>query len=359
MVVGVLEESGEHLHHPGIEPLLVGGQPLPFDDVGIAGGELGPGRHHAELELPLEHLLAVGVPAVVELPLVLVGPGARHVVGRVHRARTEVEEEWLVGRDLLAVGDEPDRPIDQILGEVVALLGRLGGGHLMVVVDEIRVVLVRVTAHEAVEPFEAAAEWPAVVGAGRARLLRRREVPLADRVCVVAVSLQDLGDETVLEGDEAVAARVPGRPFSDARHGVRVVVAPGQDAGAARRAERRGVHVGEAQPIRRQAIEVGRPDRRAVATEMPVPGVVEDDEDDVRHARPRADRLWPGRLRLTDRAADDAWKGRASRVFLDRHVSSSSATQLDVATRRREWAVDGNDPRLQSARNARVSSRAT
>jgi hypothetical protein len=45
----------------------------------------------------------------------------------VHRPGGEVERERLVGGDLLGVGDERGRLVDQVLGEVVALLrGALG-----------------------------------------------------------------------------------------------------------------------------------------------------------------------------------------------------------------------------------------
>ena len=40
VVVGVLEEAGEHLHHARVEALLVGAQAVPRRDVGIARGQL-------------------------------------------------------------------------------------------------------------------------------------------------------------------------------------------------------------------------------------------------------------------------------------------------------------------------------
>ena len=250
--------------------------------------------------------------------------------------------------------------IDEILGQVVALLGRLGGRHLVVVVDQVRVVLVGVAPHEPVESLEAAAERPAVIGARGARLLGRRQVPLADGERVVALAQQDLGEKAVLEGDQPVSAGVAGRPFRDAGHRVRVVVAPREDAGAARRTERRGVHVGEAQPVRGEAVEVGRPDRRAVAAEMPIPGVVEDDEEDVGRAGLRPNRLRPGRLRFTDRSADDARESRSLRVLLDRHVSSSSILGRAAPAAPPTWRRDGGRRvRRRRKEPAGVRSRAT
>ena len=40
VVVGVRDEAGEDLHHPRVQPALVGGQRRPFRDVGVARREL-------------------------------------------------------------------------------------------------------------------------------------------------------------------------------------------------------------------------------------------------------------------------------------------------------------------------------
>ena len=319
LVVGVLEEAGEDLHHAGVEPALVGGQVVPLLHVGIVARQLGVLGDDAEFLLPGEHLLAVGVPAVVELALVLVGPFLGHLVRRVVGAGGEVQEERLVRRDLLEVGDELDGLVGQIDGQVIALLGRLRRLDLVVVVDQVGIVLVGVAAEEAVVALEAAAERPAVVGAGRADLLGRGQVPLADAERVVAMRQQHLGQEAVLERDGAVGAGVARRALGDARHAVGVVVAPGQHARARRRAQRRGVHVGVAQPVLRQPVEVGRVDRRAVATELPVAGVVEHDEEHVRRAGCRPHRRGPGRLRLADRAAHPAGERGARFVLFEAH----------------------------------------
>ena len=84
------------------------------------------------------------------------------------------------GATCFEVGDEADRLVGEVGGQVIALLRRLRRLDLMIVVDQLGVVLVRVAAEEAVVALEAAAERPAVVGPGRAGLLGRRQVPLAD-----------------------------------------------------------------------------------------------------------------------------------------------------------------------------------
>ena len=246
-----------------------------------------------------EHLLAIDVPAVVELALVFVGPFLRHVMGRVVRARREIEEERLVRRDLLQVGDEADRLVGEIRGQVIAFLRRLRRLDLMIVVDEVGIILMRVAAEKAVVALEAAPERPAVVGAGGADLLGGRQMPLADAIGGVALLQQHLGQKAVLERDRAIAAGIAGRSLGDAGHRVGMMIAAGQNARARRRAERGRVHVGEEQPVLGQLVDVRRVDRRAVAAELAEARVVDDDEEDVRRAFPGAHRrrARPARIR--------------------------------------------------------------
>ncbi len=213
----------------------------------------------------------------------------------VHRAGAEVHEERLVGRDLLGVRDEPDGVIHQVRRQVISLLRGFGRFDGVVVIHEVRIVLVRVATQEAIEALEAACQGPAVIGPGGRGLVGRREVPLADRVGAVAVLQQHLREEPVRERNVPVAARIAGRAFGDAGHRVGMMVAPGENAGARGRAERGGVHVVVAQPVRRERVNVGRLNRAAVAAELSESCVIEDDEEHVRRALPRPQRLWPGR----------------------------------------------------------------
>lgn len=90
----------------------------------------------------------------------------------------------------------------------------------MAVVNEVGVVLVRVTAQESVVALEASPKGPAVVRSGGAHLLGRGQVPLSDRESVVAMRHQHLGQESILERDLSIRTGVPGRPLGDARHRV-------------------------------------------------------------------------------------------------------------------------------------------
>ena len=156
LVIGMREEAGEDFHHARVELLFVRGQRVPHLDVGVVAREFRVFWDDAEFFLARERLFAIGVPTVVELTLVLVGPFLRDVMGRMPRAGTEIHEERLVGRDLLGVGDEPDRLVHEVYREVVAVFGRLRLVYRMVVVHEIWIPLIRIAAQEAVVALEAA-----------------------------------------------------------------------------------------------------------------------------------------------------------------------------------------------------------
>ena len=123
MVVRVLEEARVDLHLPREHRLQVIGHVVPGRDLSRALGELGLGRNDAELLLARKRPLPERVPAVVELPFVLIRPFRAHVVRGMGRARREVREEGLVGHERLLLADPADRPVGHVLGEVVALLG--------------------------------------------------------------------------------------------------------------------------------------------------------------------------------------------------------------------------------------------
>ena len=90
VVVGVLEEAGVHLHLRSRTGLSSSGMSSHAVIDVVARGELGVGGDHAELLLPGEGLLALGVPAVGELALVLLDPlrGRRGGGRGWHRARS-------------------------------------------------------------------------------------------------------------------------------------------------------------------------------------------------------------------------------------------------------------------------------
>ena len=88
LVVGVLQESGEHFGLAREQTPLIGRQRVPRGQVLRPLAQPRVGRNHAQLLLPLERFVPHLVPALVELALVLVGPFLRHVVRRMRRARS-------------------------------------------------------------------------------------------------------------------------------------------------------------------------------------------------------------------------------------------------------------------------------
>ena len=179
-----------------------------------------------------------------------------------------------------------------------------------------------VAAEEPVVALEAAAQRPAVVRSRRRDLIRRRQVPLAEGIGVVAFLEQDLRQHAVLERDVAVAAGVSGGAFGDARHRVRVMIPAGQHAAPGRRAERRGVHVVEEQSVGSERIDVRRLDRAAIAPHLAKAGVVLHDEQHVGGACLRSQRLGPRGLRDIEGPTNHAGERGPGFVLFQRHFLS-------------------------------------
>ena len=125
VMVGVLEEPGVDLHLAREDRPHVLGRLVPGGNLGRARRQLGIRGDHAQLLLAREGFLAQLVPALVELALVLVGPFLGHVVRGVAGARREIHEERLVGHQRLLLARPLDRLAGHVVGEVIALLGRL------------------------------------------------------------------------------------------------------------------------------------------------------------------------------------------------------------------------------------------
>ena len=263
-----------------------------------------PSRDHAEFELALEPALAHDVPALVELPPVLRQVLRRRLVRRVGGAEREVGEERAVGPHADAVGDHPQRLVDQILREVVALVGPSRRRDRMVVGDELGMELVGLALHEPVEPVEAPTERPLVERAGRRTLLHRGEVPLADGERGVAGVAQHLGHRGGVVRDVAEHVGEPGAEVRHRPHPDGVLRASGEQRRPRRRAQRGHVEVRELQPAGGERVDVRCVDVRAVATELGESGVVEQHDHHVGCLVTRMRRLVVERRRLGDGASD-------------------------------------------------------
>ncbi len=178
--------------------------------------------------------------------------------------------------------DELDRVVDQVLAQVVAVLGERGRVDAVVVVGQVGAVLVGLALHEPVEPVEPPLQRPLVVGTGGRRVGHLAEVPLADRERREPLLAQDLGDRARVVRDVTGHVGIAGVEVRDAAHADAVVVATGQQRGAGGGAERGDVEIRVLEAPGGEPIDVRRVDLGAVAAEMRESGVVKEDDDDVR-----------------------------------------------------------------------------
>ena len=251
VVVGVLREPRVHLHLAGVERLQLLGHVVPCRERLVARRQLGVRGDHAQLLLPREGLLPQPVPPLVELALVLVRPGLRHVMRGVAAAGGEVDEERL----LRVLGPHAVQPLDRLVGHRVRqVVGVLLVVELrrrpddLLVLRQARVPLAGPAAEEAVEVVEPPAVRPAVQRPGRALLPVGRQVPLAERRGAVPVVPQDARQRRAVARK---GRRVPGEPareLTDRAEADRVAVPPGQQRRPRRRAQR-----GDVEPVVPQA----------------------------------------------------------------------------------------------------------
>ena len=153
--IRVVEEAGERLLQARGEYLLVLGQLRPRQHARVAGSEGRPTRDDPNFELPGEPLIADYVPTFEEASPVLLDVRLRRLVGGVHRAERQVEEEGPVGAHRPEVPDPADRLIDEVLAQVVPVLRAAGRLDMVVVGRQLGIELVRLSLQEAVEAVEA------------------------------------------------------------------------------------------------------------------------------------------------------------------------------------------------------------
>ena len=146
------------------------------------------------------------------------------------------------------------------------------------------IVLVGLGADKTVEILEAAAGRPGVEWTGGAGLPPRHLVALAKLRRGVAVQLERLGQRgAALGADRAVAGRRGGH-LSDAAHADGVVVAPGQQRLAGRRAQRGGVKAVVLESVRGEFFRVRRVAWPTKSTSRAKARIVEQDDEHVGRA---------------------------------------------------------------------------
>ena len=279
----------------------------------IARRQLRALRNHPQLQLPREPLLPHLVPAHVELPAVLLDVLRRRLMRRVRRPRREIQEERLPRIDRLLIAQKAHRAIDQILRQVVALLRPLRRIDVVIVVDQLRVELIRLSAQKAVEAVETALQRPLLERPRLRARLQRRQVPLPHRIGRVVLVPQHFRHRRRMLRNPRAHVWVARIEMRNRPHPHRVVIAPRQQRRPRRRAERRHVEIREPQPARRQPIDVRRRNRRAVAAQMREAQIIEQNHRHIRPILPRRPQRRPPRLRLSKRPPDLALKPLAAR----------------------------------------------
>jgi hypothetical protein len=202
----------------------------------------------------------------------------------MRRRIAELQVEGLLGRDRLLRAHHGDGAIGEpVVGEVVFLFGRieksgaveqLGGPEVVG-----RVPL------EPVGAVEPATRRPVVVRAVRPVRRGEVDVPLADVKRRPARVAQDFGERRRLERHVAAVSRVAAVDVGEPSHARRVMVEPGHERRARRRAHCAGAEVRVAEPAGGERVERRRADLAAVAAEVGEPDVVHHDDDDVGRAR--------------------------------------------------------------------------
>ncbi len=297
LLVRVGQIGREALHEPFPEGLLLVIEVLPGGHPGWSWRQAGALRDDPDTELPGVGLLAPPIPSLGETAPVAIDPLRGRVMRGVAGARTEVEEIGLVGIDRPQISEEFDGPVGQIGAQVVAVVRRAGWPDRVIVVIERGHELVGLPTVEPVPPVEPAAQGPGGARTGHVGLVFRAEVPLADRVGGIAVSLQDLGQIAVLTGRLAPVAGVPDGQVRHPAHSAAVVVATGEQGSPGGGAQRGGVEIGQAEPPGGQAVEHRGVDIRPEAAELGESDVIQDDEDDVGRSLRWGRRRRPPRLR--------------------------------------------------------------
>ena len=225
----------------------------------------------------------------------------------------EVDKEGLVGGEHLLLSNPLDGLVGHVRHEVVALLGSLLVLDRRGALVERRIPLVRLATEEAVEVLEAtAAGRPRLKGADGAGLPDGDFVVLAELCGGVAVQFERLGQGRHRVGPNRAVARRAGCNLGDTGHADGVVVAPGEQRLAGRRADGGGVKTVVPQSIRRQLVQGRRLAGAAKGTGCAKTGVVNEDDQDVGRTLGWPQLLDRGelRVRILGVVSDQVWSNR-------------------------------------------------
>ena len=278
----MLDEAGKDFHQAPLEGAFRFRDRVPRRHRVGARRELSVRRNPTKLFLALEDALAHGVPAVVELAFVLVGPLLEDVVRPMRRAGRPVHEKRLV-RSIGAVVLHPGHgTLGQVFAQVI-LLAVLIGGRLdrIDVLVKPRLPLRSLAGHEAVEVVKAVAGGPAVERAHRGGLIGRRVVPFAEGGGLIAIVAQGFREGGGGFRDHAqIAVPVHGALGNGAVTDA-LMIAPGQKRSTSGRADRRGMKPVVADAGVRHTRKRGRADHAAVGVGQAESHIVEQHDEDI------------------------------------------------------------------------------
>src|SRR5262249_4376253 len=135
---------------------------------------------------------------------------------------------------------------------------------------------------EAIEAIEAFLEWPFTLRSSRAEVLGGHVVILAEPERAVPVVLEDLSDRRALGGQSAGRAGKTVGCLGDGGATIHMMIAPGEERRARRRAERRGVPLRIAEPAFREFLERRHVDTTAKRRPRGHAAIVIENDEDVR-----------------------------------------------------------------------------
>ncbi len=229
-------------------------------------------------------------------------------------ARRVLDEDRLARVGLV----DPRHVVDGVVshrGDEVPGAGRRAeeGIDLRRVAEQVRFPLVGVAANKTVEILETHAGRPLVEGAGLAGGEGRGVVILAEPRRGVAVITQHAADGRLVLADDAVVARESRRLLGDDTEAGRVMVAPGDQRGARRRAQRGREDPVVAQAFTGDAVHGRCRDDAAEGARHAEAGIIGDDQQHVRRALGGHDTRRPPCLRVQRIVLDHAAEFRVGR----------------------------------------------
>ena len=155
------------------------------------------------------------------------------------------------------------------------------------IVPQQRAVVVRVGRHEAVEVVEALAAGPVLKRTALRSFRQRRVIPFAERKGFKTGVLKILGDGLRTLGRSAVVAGEAHRRERVRTQADAMRISSRHQCRPRRRAQGRRVEIVVAQAVGGQRIDVRRLDQTAIAADLRIAHVIEQDDEHVGRARLR------------------------------------------------------------------------